>query len=298
MSSQTEFLDYIQSEKRMSINTINSYAVDLKQFSEYAKQVYHLDKIEDAIPDIIRAWMIYLIEDQSCTTRTVNRKISTLKAFYTYLQRKGEIDYQPMNKIITPKISKRLPVFMDYKSVQRLFSEEMFSDDFEGWRDRAIMETFYDTGIRRAELIGLKYHNIDFYEETIRVLGKRNKERIIPFGSSLKEIFNKYLNLYAEKWDLNQNSSIFVTDKGKVLTPVQISKIVHKYLDMVTTIDKRSPHVIRHTFATHLLDQGADINAIKELLGHTSLAATQVYTHNTISKLKAIYKQAHPRAEK
>lgn len=298
MSALTYFLTYLQTEKRMSVHTIESYQIDLKQFSVFIHFYFHLDNIEDADSDMIRAWIVDLMDKKHCTTRTVNRKISTLKAFYTYIIKMGKREKNPMTKIMAPKMSKRLPVFMDYNTIQRLFSADMFTDDFSGWRDRTVMETFYDTGIRRAELIGLKYANIDFYEGTIKVLGKRNKERVIPFGKSLDEAFRKYFKLYHEKWDLNQNSSIFVSDKGKRLTPVQVSKIVHKYLDMVTTIEKRSPHVIRHTFATHLLDQGADINAIKELLGHTNLAATQIYTHNTISKLKAIYKQAHPRAEK
>ena len=298
MTFLNQFFNYLIFEKRTSNHTIEAYKTDLFQFEKFAASLFKLHDIAEVDSDMIRTWMVNLLE-QGISTRSVNRKISSLKAFYFYLMRMDVIKINPMEKVITPKTSKRLPVFLEIPTMDKLFSSEiLFADDFEGVRDRAILEMFYATGMRRAELLGLKFSDIDFYEQTVKVLGKRNKERIIPFGKHLTEILENYLNFYAQKWEPNQNSCIFVSEKGEPLTPQSVSKIVHKYLDMITTVDKRSPHVLRHTFATHLLNQGADINAIKELLGHSSLAATQIYTHNTISKLKSIYNQAHPRAQK
>ena len=298
MMFKEQFFNYLIFEKRTSNHTVEAYKTDILQFEMFASSLFNLHDIAEADSDTIRTWIVNLLE-HGISTRSVNRKISSLKAFYFYLIKIDVIKINPMEKVITPKTSKRLPVFLEVPTMDKLFSSEiLFTDDFQGVRDRAIMEIFYATGMRRAELLGLKFSDIDFYEQTLKVLGKRNKERIIPFGKHLADILENYFNFYAQKWELNQNSCIFVSEKGVPLTSQSVSKIVHKYLDMITTVDKRSPHVLRHTFATHLLNQGADINAIKELLGHSSLAATQIYTHNTISKLKSIYNQAHPRAQK
>ena len=202
-----------------------------------------------------------------------------------------------MRQVVSPKMSKRLPHFVAEQDMERLFTSDMFEVSFEGIRDRAILELFYSTGMRLSELMNIKQVDIDFYERTVKVLGKRNKERVIPLNHVAVEALEKYLSVYKEQFgEMNKNSCIFVTSKNRKLYPKAIYNIVRKYLDAVTTIDKRSPHVLRHTFATHMLNNGADINAIKEILGHSSLAATQVYTHNSIEKLKSIYQQAHPRA--
>jgi integrase/recombinase XerC len=209
----------------------------------------------------------------------------------------GVFETNPTLQVHTPKMRQRLPQFVEEKDMEKLFDTELFADNFEGWRDRTIIELFYATGMRLSELRMLTFSDIDLYNNQVKVLGKRNKERIIPFGHSFQNIFNKYVAFYTENFDTPaQNNFVFVNVKGKQLAPKNIYTIVRKYLDMITTIEKRSPHIIRHTFATHLLNRGADLNTIKELLGHSSLAATQVYTHNSIEKLKSIYQQAHPRA--
>jgi integrase/recombinase XerC len=209
----------------------------------------------------------------------------------------GVFETNIMLQVHTPKMSQRLPQFVEEKDMEKLFDAELFDDSFEGWRDRTIIELFYATGMRVSELRMLTFSDIDLHNNQVKVLGKRNKERVIPFGYSFQNIFNSYVTFYTENFDAPaQNNFVFVNVKGKQLAPKNIYTIVRKYLDMITTIEKRSPHIIRHTFATHLLNRGADLNTIKELLGHSSLAATQVYTHNSIEKLKSIYQQAHPRA--
>jgi integrase/recombinase XerC len=202
-----------------------------------------------------------------------------------------------MLQVHAPKMHQRLPQFVEEKDMERLFTADLFADDFEGWRDRTLLELFYATGMRLSELRMLTFADFDLYNHQVKVLGKRNKERIIPLGHTFLHIFNRYSGLFMEKFDTYiQNNFVFVNVKGKQLAPKNVYTIVRKYLDMITTIEKRSPHIIRHTFATHLLNRGADLNTIKELLGHSSLAATQIYTHNSIEKLKTIYQQAHPRA--
>ena len=292
----TAYLDYLRYEKRMSSNTIIAYQTDLEQFMRYAEQSFQLDDIVKADADMIRTWVMTLMEE-GVTTRSVNRKISCLKSFYNYQHKMGVVEDNVMRQVVSPKMSKRLPHFVEEQDMERLFTSDMFEVSFEGIRDRAILELFYSTGMRLSELMNIKQVDIDFYERTVKVLGKRNKERVIPLNHVAVEALEKYLSVYKEQFgEMNKNSCIFVTSKNRKLYPKLIYNIVRKYLDCVTTIDKRSPHVLRHTFATHMLNNGADINAIKEILGHSSLAATQVYTHNTIEKLKSIYQQAHPRA--
>jgi len=296
MNSLSGFIDYLKYEKRGSLNTVISYTTDLEQFFEYLEQKFQITDIKDIDSKIIRTWIITLVEE-GLSARSINRKISSLKSFFKYHNRIKTITYNPTKQIIAPKIAKRLPEFVAQEDMERLFNENLFADTYEGWRDRVIIELFYSTGMRLSELINLKFQDIDFYEKSIKVLGKRNKERIIPIGNIAIEALRKYLLFFESKFgESKKYLHIFVTSKANKIYPKAVYKIVRKYLDMVTTIDKRSPHVIRHTFATHLLNNGADINAIKEILGHSSLAATQVYTHNSIDKLKAIYKQAHPRA--
>ena len=288
------FLEYLQYEKRFSLHTCTAYEADLCQYVDFFT---HLEvELPKATHEDIRLWIIDLL-DQNQSPRTVNRKISTLKSFYKFLVQNDFITINPTLKVITPKQSKSLPVFATEKEMENLFENVEFPKNFEGKRDRVIIELFYATGIRSAELATIKLKDIDFYQETIKVLGKRRKERIIPFSRHLVPALKEYIQEYENTFGFFEQEALFlVTNKGADIYPKLIYRTVRKYLEMVATISKRSPHVIRHTFATHLLNNGADLTAIKELLGHTSLAATQVYTHTSIEKLKQSYKQAHPRA--
>lgn len=297
MKTLDSYIEYLRYEKRCSENTIIAYQHDIEQFYLYMDKALQITELNNISSSDIRTWILTLLEDEQHTARTVNRKISALKAFYRYHLKIGDVSYNPMLQIHAPKFSKKLPEYVEEKDMGKLFEGIAFSNDFEGRRDRLILELFYATGIRLSELLGIKKLDVDFFNSSIKVLGKRNKERIIPFGSNLHDLLTSYMEYYEKTIvpDIN-NYYIFVAANGKKLYPKAIYRIVRKYLDMVTTIDKRSPHVIRHTFATHLLNNGADLNAIKEILGHSSLAATQVYTHNSMEQLKSIYKQAHPRA--
>ena len=292
----TPYLAYLRYEKRSSEHTVVSYQNDIVQFADFLQDINSSVDLLAVTPDKIRAWVIHLAEEE-ITSRSINRKLSALRSFYHYHTRIGNISNSPMDTISAPKLSKRLPCFLEENETEKLFGPDLFSDTYQGWRDRTIIELFYATGIRISELINLTFDKVNLYDNTIKVLGKRNKEREIPFGNTFKNCYQSYVNFYDEKFNGHTKSSyIFVTDKANKVYPKFVYSIVRKYLDMVTAIDKRSPHVLRHTFATHLLNRGADINAIKEILGHSSLSATQVYTHNSIEKLKSIYQTAHPRA--
>lgn len=292
----TPYLAYLRYEKRSSEHTVVSYQNDIVQFTDFLQDINSSVDLLAVTPDKIRAWVIHLAE-ANITSRSINRKLSALRSFYHYHTRIGNISNSPMDTISAPKLSKRLPCFLEENETEKLFGPDLFSDTYQGWRDRTIIELFYATGIRISELINLTFDKVNLYDNTIKVLGKRNKEREIPFGNTFKNCYQSYVNFYDEKFNGHTKSSyIFVTDKANKVYPKFVYSIVRKYLDMVTAIDKRSPHVLRHTFATHLLNRGADINAIKEILGHSSLSATQVYTHNSIEKLKSIYQTAHPRA--
>ncbi len=294
--SVSQFLDYLKFERRSSVNTVAAYESDLAQFESYMTLNFPDVPVLNAEPVMVRAWMMELL-DAEMTARTVSRKVSSLRAFFRYHTKIKNVKVNPMEAVVAPKVAKRLPQFVEETDMENLFSADLFEDSFEGWRDRLIIELFYVTGMRLSELINLRRDDINLYDGTVKVLGKRNKERIIPFSNREKEVIEKYLQLFDEKYpDFPKNNYIFVAQNRNKIYPKAVYRIVRKYLDVVTTIDKRSPHVLRHTFATHLLNHGADINAIKEILGHASLAATQVYTHNSIEKLKNIYNQAHPRA--
>ncbi len=297
MTDFDNFIDYLKYEKRSSQHTITAYEEDLVQFFTFLNGKLNIQNVGDVTTNDIRSWIISLLEDEKIQPRSVNRKISTLRAYFRYLVKIKQLQKNPTIGVIAPKTPKKLPQYVDKNDMERLFSDELFPDTFEGQRDKMIIEMFYDTGIRLSELINIKVQDINFQDNTIRIFGKRSKERIIPFGNRLDELLTIYLDNYEKNISVeSENYYIFVTAKGKKLYPEAVYRIVRKYLDMVTTIDKRSPHVIRHTFATHLLNNGADLNAIKTILGHSSLAATQVYTHNSVEQLKSIYKQAHPRA--
>ena len=288
------FLDYIQYERRVSSHTLVAYKTDLEQYVSFLFSQNR--SVEQATFRDVRSWLIALMEEKK-SARTINRKIAALKAFYRLLIRNKYVEISPMDKIISPKQTKRLTHFVTEQAMETLFEQLEFPDSFEGKRDRAILELFYATGIRLSELMQVKKSDLDFYAGTIRIFGKRKKERIIPITPQIVTLLRDYIeNLEKEFGFIDYNKNIFVTNKGKPVYPELVYRIVRKYLDAVTTIDKRSPHVIRHTFATHLLDNDADLLAIKELLGHSSLAATQVYTHTSVEKIKKTYKQAHPRA--
>ena len=288
------FLSYIEYERRYSRHTLESYGNDLEQFYFYLKSEYQKEELELATHLEIRSWIVQMMEHK-ITPRSINRKLSTLKSFFKFLMRKGVVKKSPLSKVLAPKTSKRLPVFVEKAGIEKLLTEIEFSDDFEGKRDKMILDLFYNTGMRRSELNNLKETDIDSYNSQIKVLGKGNKERIIPIQPQLRAALKEYMDMKNQSI-ATPSIYLFVNMEGKLLNPSNIYQIVKKYLNLITTIDKKSPHVLRHTFATHLMNNGADINAVKELLGHASLAATQVYTHNTIDKLKNIYKQAHPKA--
>ena len=294
--SVAKFLDYLTYEKRSSAHTVTAYEGDLSEYEKYLSDNFKNVTILDTEPVMVRAWMMEMLE-KGLSARTVNRKVSALRAFFRYHVKLGNVSVNPMEAVTAPKVKKRLPQFEEEEEMDDLFKEELFEDTFEGWRDRLIIELFYATGMRLSELTNIRRDDLDLYACHVKVLGKRNKERIIPFSPRLKEVAVKYLTLFDEKYpEIPKNYYIFVAQNCNKIYPKAVYRIVRKYLDLVTTIDKRSPHVLRHTFATHLLNHGADINAIKEILGHASLAATQIYTHNSIEKLKNIYNQAHPRA--
>ena len=288
------FFDYLTYEKKYSIHTITSYKNDLFQFIEFINPQKEELPASEINYQHIRAWVAELIKHK-IAARSVNRKLSSLKSFFKYLQRQQIIEINPLSKISGPKTPKRLPVFVDEQQMENLFFEVKFEEGFNGQRDRLILDLLYQTGIRRSELTHLKETDVDLFNSTIKVLGKRNKERIIPISLQLKRNLETYLQV---KHELNKpNMMLLVSEKGNTLSEQAVYKSVKKYLSQVTTIKKKSPHVLRHTFATHLLNNGADINAVKDLLGHANLSATQVYTHNTIDKLKKSYKQAHPRGD-
>ena len=287
------FSSYIANEKRYSVHTLRAYESDLQQFFDFALSADENFNPLSGDHQIIREWIVFLL-DNGDKPRSINRKITTLHTYYKYLMREGLVTDLPTKKIIKPKTEKNLPYFVDNKAMQELFDCLEFPDDFEGLRDRTILLAFYCTGMRLAELCGLKTYDIDFYNNQLKVLGKRNKERIIPFGVELCGSLKTYI---AERNKIApDNEFLFVTSKGEPIYDKLVYRLVNKYLGEVTTLDKKSPHVLRHTFATHMLNNGAEITAIKELLGHASLAATQIYTHTTFEKLKEIYNQAHPRA--
>ncbi|WP_158796856.1 tyrosine-type recombinase/integrase [Pedobacter sp. L105] len=289
------FITYIQHEKRYSPHTILAYRTDLVHFAAFMSHTYELQP-EEAKYVHIRDYMVQLM-DEEIGPNSIGRKLSSLRSFYKFLQKRKIIPASPMSLIRAPKSPERLPVFVDAEKMDHLLdSGEFFDDSFPSVRDKLVIEVLFGTGMRLAELLGLKNGDIDFYEETIKVFGKRKKERIIPITKQLVNQLKEYIELKSVQKFNNKTEDLFVTDKGAKIYPLFIYKLVKSYLTYVSTQDKKSPHVLRHSYATSLLNRGADLNAIKELLGHASLAATQVYTHNSIERLKTIYKQAHPKA--
>ena len=292
-----KFLKYLEFQKKYSLHTINSYACDIKQFQLFCTENKFILFEDEIISDykVLRKWIAALSSD-SISSRTINRKLSSLKTYYNFLIREGFIQNNPVSKIVRPKTKKNIPEFISNDNINLLLDSDIFSDDFEGIRGRLIIELLYCTGIRRAELIGLRIKDLDFDNNTIKVTGKRNKQRIIPYPKTLNNLLKEYL---IKKEEINTDSEhMFLTNSGKQIYPKLVYRVVNKYISYFSSVKKKSPHILRHTFATHLLNNGADINAVKELLGHANLSATQIYTHNTFEKLNKVYKQAHPRAKK
>lgn len=286
------FLKYLQFEKRVSAHTLLAYQQDLHQFGTFLLASFESAETESADYGMIRSWIIQLVES-GIEPSSVNRKIACLRSFYKFLLRQGTVSKDPMLKIRVLKTKKKLPSFVKENDMGAMLDPAGFDDSFEGWRDRLVLELFYATGIRLSELIHLKETNINLKNRTIKVLGKRNKERVIPFTRHLVSILEGYMVVRNKEVPMKDHGYLFVTDTGSPCYPMMIYRTVRRY---VNTSEKRSPHVLRHTYATHLLNKGADLNAVKDLLGHSSLAATQVYTHNSIEKLKKAFEKAHPKA--
>ncbi|MAZ38450.1 MAG: integrase [Crocinitomicaceae bacterium] len=288
------YLQYLTTEKRISPHTIVAYTADIKSFQIFLIEEFDQHLLNEASPQMVRSWMASLIES-NVLPRSVNRKLSSLRGFYKFEIKDGNLDKNPCKHILGPKMSKRLPEFVEEKAIESLSNSNSEKESsFEQSRDFLIFELLYATGMRQAELIGLKHTDIDASQCQLRVLGKRNKERLIPISNNLISLVAEFQHL---KQDLGLKSEfIIITNSGKKSYPKLIYRSINSTLSTVTTMDKKSPHVLRHTFATHVLNNGADLNAVKELLGHANLSATQIYTHNTFEKLKNIYKQAHPRA--
>lgn len=289
------FIDYLKFEKRYSRHTIVSYQTDLVSFFDYVITQYGETPLNQLSHVYIRSWLASL-KDEKLTSKSINRKISTLKSFFKHQIKTGVLKQSPMAKVVAPKNEKRLPHFVEDRDIKTLFKHVEFPDNWQGKTDRLLLNLFYSTGMRLSELINLKKSSIHYSNHTLKVVGKGNKERIIPISPELVASVKIYLEQQQIEFPDSTNDFLLMNEKGKALSPRKVYSSVKQYLSLVTTIEKRSPHVLRHTFATHLMNNGADLNAVKELLGHSSLAATQVYTHNTIEKLKDIYKKAHPKA--
>lgn len=288
------FLNYLKFEKRYSQHTIISYENDLNQFFSYLLHQYPDTTINDVKSMMVRSWLAQLKGEEDLTAKSINRKISALKSFFKYQMKLGLLIQTPMGTIVAPKITKRLPSFIQESQLDTLFHHVEFADNWQGSTEKLVLDLFYATGMRLSELIQLKESQIDSSYRQIKVLGKGNKERIIPVSQQLIEGIQQYIQHKPVKLEGVHN--VFVNEKGKPLNPRSVYGFVKKNLGLVTTAQKKSPHTLRHSFATHLMNNGADLNAVKELLGHSSLAATQVYTHNTIEKLKEVFQKAHPKA--
>jgi len=287
------FLGYLQFEKRYSLHTITAYSNDLVQFFDFIESQYDKVPLTQISGSMVRTWLASM-KEMELTGKSLNRKISSLKSFFKYQIQQGQLKKSPMETVISPKISKRLPAFVAEGDMEQLLLNLSFSEGWKGLTEQRVIQLFYATGMRLSELIGCKETQLDLPKRIVKVLGKGNKERIIPISETLAKDLANYI---AEKpAAANGNPLLFVTEKGKGLQARAVYGFVKMYLSQVTTLQKKSPHVLRHSFATHLMNNGADLNAVKELLGHASLAATQVYTHNTIEKLKEVFAKAHPKA--
>lgn len=288
------FLKYLQFEKRYSTKTVSAYQTDLSQFCEFLQKEFETSFCDQANHGMIRSWVVSLVET-GLDSVSVNRKIACLRSYYKFLLKQEAIEKDPMEKIKILKTKKKLPHFVQENDMVKMLDHFEFDQDYEGTRDRLILELFYGTGMRLSELINLQEGQINLRDRTMKVLGKRNKERVIPFNTSLASLLEDFKSIRNNEIEKKSNHLI-VTKSGEPLYPMMVNRIVKKYLTVFSGVEKKSPHVLRHSYATHLLNKGAEINAVKDLLGHSSLAATQVYTHNSMEKLKRVFDQAHPKA--
>ncbi len=292
--SISQYIDYITLERNYSIHTQNTYSSDLKNFQLFCSDNFEDQDINHVSYAIIRSWIVSLVE-QGLSNRTVNRKISVLRSYYNFLLRLEIISVSPLQKHLALKEKKKVQIPFSENEMKLLFEGDHFEDSYKGILQKTIIELLYSTGMRRAELIALKSSDISFSSKTICVLGKRNKERLIPLLSSLENTLKKYMHFTNEHENYIKKSFFLQSEKGNKVSENFVYKTVNNYISLVSTKVKRSPHMLRHSFATHLLNQGANLNAVKELLGHTSLASTQIYTHTSIEKMKKVYAKAHPR---
>jgi len=290
-----EFLNYLTFQKRYSQNTIISYQNDLTGFFDFTFLEYDIVSINEITAATVRTWLAYLKENKA-SSKTINRKISSLKAFFKYQLKLKNITVSPVASVSSLKVSRRLPSFIDQKDINTLLTHDFFPDTFEGKTNFLIFEILYQTGMRRNELINLKEKDVDKSSGTIKVLGKGNKERLIPANNDLLKMITEYISEKQNEFPGLSETWLLINKKGKKLYPKYVYNIVKNNLGKVSTNQRKSPHILRHSFATHLTNNGAEINAIKELLGHSSLASTQIYAHNTIEKLKKVHKQAHPKS--
>ncbi len=293
MNFQESFINYLRFEKRCSSHTVTAYKNDLDQFMLFCAGLIGEFDHKKVDNKLIREWVVKLMAAKN-SPRSVNRKVSTLKSYFKYLMKMDELDSNPVIQVPLPKIRKKLPFFVEEKSLNQLLDNGFFGSDFEGVRNKLIISLLYGTGIRLTELLTLTEENIDLNQMQIKVLGKRNKERLIPFPRSLRTLIEEYRSIKKETFGMTKGV-LLITEKGAPAYEKMIYRIVTSHLSMVTSLEKKSPHVLRHTYATHLLNKGADLNAVKELLGHSNLSATEIYTHTTFEKLHNIYQQAHPR---
>lgn len=289
------FLDYLRYERNYSEETVKAYGEDLRQFVEFGEENVGVMTPQKVDAELIREWVVSLM-DRHCASSSINRKLSSLRSFFRFLLKKGLVEADPSRKVMGPKKKKALPVFLKESEMNRLLDDVDFGAGFEGCRDHLIIEMFYSTGMRLSELIGLDEGDVDFSASLIKVTGKRNKQRLIPFGEELKEAMADYIRVRNEAVPNRSDEAFFVRKTGERLYRAIVERIVKRNLSKVTTVKKRSPHVLRHTFATAMLNNDAELGAIKELLGHESLATTEIYTHTTFEELKKVYNQAHPRA--
>ena len=288
------FIAYLSLEKNYSPHTVSAYNKDIQEFKDFTSKEYDFNTIDQVDYSIIRNWIVVLV-DSGIANRTVNRKIASLKAYYKFLQKAELIAKNPLAKHKALKTKKKLEVPFSEMEMDKILKQIPFENDFEGARDKLIIELLYATGIRRTELINIKLKDFNGDRTSLKVLGKRNKERILPLVSSLTPLLSSYLSHRSMLKVIDDNDTLLLTKSGQIIYETLVYRVINKYLSMVSPKVKKSPHILRHTFATHLLNNGADLNAVKELLGHSSLASTQVYTHNSIAELKKVYAKAHPR---
>ncbi|WP_445385523.1 tyrosine-type recombinase/integrase [Robiginitalea sp. IMCC44478] len=295
--SLEQFTKYLSLEKKYASHTVTAYLRDLQQFEAFCSEEHEGAELKTLPYSVIRSWIIQLMET-GLSNRSINRKVASLKSYYKYLMRSGLIESSPLAGHKPLKASKKVEVPFSVQEMQQLLEHWPAEDGFEGLRDKLVVEMLYTSGMRRAELIGLKISDLDLSEGTVRVLGKRSKERIIPLAPSILPLIREYIEMRNVHFEGSEIPNLFLSNSGNKLYETLVYRIINKYLSEVSAKVKKSPHILRHTFATHMLNQGADMNSVKEILGHSSLASTQVYTHNSIAELKRIHRSAHPRNKK